>query len=90
MKLNDLFYYEKSNQGHYRKLTRMHISVDGVKLWNDASINLKMCNSLLVFKRLICKDFLNVTDALNFQYIQILFVMLEGDVFLLFLLTIMM
>lgn len=42
-----------------------------------------MCNSLFVFKWLFCKDILNVTDTMNFQYIQIPFVMLEGDVFLL-------
>ncbi len=45
------FTVQKAKKG----IKRRCISIIGVKLWNDANINLKMCNSLLVFKRMVCK-----------------------------------
>ncbi len=36
-------------------IKRRCISIVGVKLWNEANANLKMCNSFLVFKRMFCK-----------------------------------
>lgn len=50
--------YMMSSRSLYKQLLkRRHIPVVGVKLWNDTSISLHMCNSLLVFKRMVYNVF---------------------------------
>ncbi len=45
------FILQKAKKG----IKRRRISIIGIKLSNDAHINLKMRNSFLVFKRMVCR-----------------------------------